>query len=149
MRRSFVRSVAEMRTLFPATLVAPDDALLQPFPPPVHWPTHANVCVFRRVTPNVPATPTSPPLAPATIAMIESWAFAVTDTSFIAFTHAPSSMYASVLSVTTCTPTPTPTPTVPATAIVAAIESSWYWLPAATRTDWSGSAPATFVAHVG
>src|SRR3989442_16029345 len=52
-------------------------------------------------------------------------------------------MYASVFSVTRCTPTPTPTPAVPAIESVAAIESSWYWLPAATRTDCRGSAPAT------
>ena len=82
--------------------------------------------VFRTVTPIVPATPTSPPAAPATTATIVSFAFAVTETSFAAFTHVRSLMYASVLSVTTCTPTPTPTPTVPATAMVAAIESSWY-----------------------
>src|SRR5712692_4628924 len=95
MSRSLVLSDAAIRTLFPATIVTPDDALLQPFPSLVQWPTHANVCVLSTVT-----------------------------------------------------PIPTPTPTVPATAIVAAIESSWYWLPAATRTDCSGSAPATFVAHV-
>ena len=56
-------------------------------------------------------------------------------TSFAALTHAPSSMYASVFNVTRWTPTPTPTPAVPAIESVAAIESSWYWLPAATRTD--------------
>ena len=41
------------------------------------------------VTDTVPATPTVPPPAPAVTPMTDSDAFAVTETSFRAFTEAP------------------------------------------------------------
>ena len=83
------------------------------------------MCRSIRVTVNVPATPTSPPAAPATTEMTPSFAVEVTETSFAAFTIAPPPMYESVKILTRWTPAPTPTPAVPPMATVAAMPSSW------------------------
>ena len=57
-RSSLVSSREVSRTLLPATATT-------------FVPVLAKVCSCRIVTPAVPATPTSPPLAPATTAMID------------------------------------------------------------------------------
>ena len=149
---SLVSSRAETTTLLPADSVvgcsrsaAP---CAQPAPSFIQFPTHAKVVVLRIVTVRVPATPTVPPLAPATTDTTASLPVAKTVMLSAAFTCAPSSMYASVLSVTRCTPTPTPTPAVPAIASVAATPISWNWLAAATRTDWCESGEKTLAAQV-
>src|SRR5690348_12499405 len=123
-----------MTTLLPATRVT-------------DVPVSANVWVVMTVTPIVPATPTSPPLAPATTPMTALLPVAVTLMSLAACTLALLSMNASVLRLSTRTPTPTPTPAVPPIASVAATLSSWYWLAAATLTDWPAFGEATLLVH--
>jgi hypothetical protein len=109
-------------------------------------PIEACVVTSRTVTETAPPTDTAPePAMPAATEVMPSVARALTRTSPLALTVAPSPIQASVSSVTTRTSAPGAAETEPEMASAPATPSWWKSLAAATTTDWPG-APAPLAA---